>query len=333
MRALTTAGERVVVDSSAARFGALLETAVAGELAEPAPPSPEPTVCLTIQDGPAFDTTGWRLVSRGVWARGRRAVLEDACSSGFDLLVQPRAGALHVAARYRPTPRTRLANTLLGTRFRLLAAETLLHYPALWWASLRGRAPLHVSVSSGTDGVVMLAGPGGVGKSTLVARGIARGDVVTADNVCACDPRSAYGLVEPLRVEGDAAGPRAPHGRREYPLSGRVPRLEPDLLVVVRRAERGEETTVRPIPADAAARELVAGTYAAGELRRFWGFAAMVALATGLGPAHPPVTGVASALAARLPGLEVRLAHGSRASLSELLVRHVAADSMAGGDR
>ncbi|HEX6445323.1 MAG TPA: hypothetical protein VF053_09570 [Streptosporangiales bacterium] len=319
MLALTTAGERVIVDSAVPRFQALLQSAAPGELVTPPAASPEPTVCLTVQDGPAFDATGWTLVSRGVWARAGRALLEDACSSGFDLLVDPRADVLHVTARYRPAPRTRLANTVLATRFRLLAAQTLLHYPVLWWASLRGRAPLHVSVSSGTDGVAMLAGPSGVGKSTLVAAGIARGDVVTADNVCACDARSAYGLVEPLRVEGGAAGPRAPHGRREYPLPGRAPRLEPDLLVVVRRAERGQRASVRPVSADDAVRELVAGTYAAGELRRFWGFAAMLALATGLGPAHPPVTEVATALAVRLPRLEMRLAHGSRAPLCELL--------------
>lgn len=321
MRTLTTAGERLVVDCAIPWLGALLDTAVAGEFAETTTDS-SATVSVEVQDGPAFDPAGWRLVTRGVWARDRRALLVDACSSGFDLLVDVSDDVMHVTARYRPAPRTRLANTVLATRFRLLAAQTILHYPVLWWASLRGRVPLHVSVSSGASGVTMIAGPGGVGKSTLLASGLAGGEVATSDNVCACDPRSAYGLVEPLRTEGGAAGPRAPHGRREHALSGRTSQLDPDVLVVLRRPPRAAETTVRPLPAEYAARELVAGTYAAGELRRFWGFTAMLALATGLGPAHPPVADVATALADRLPCLEVQLAHGSRVPLGELLYLH-----------
>ncbi len=57
----------------------------------------------------------------------------------------------------------------------------------------------------------------------------------------------------------------------------------------------------------------------AGELRRFWPLAATLALATGIGPAHPDVCGIAAALAARLPCLDVRVAHGSPAPIGELL--------------
>lgn len=347
MRALTTAGERVVIDCGVPRFGLLLESATAGELSDA--PTAGATVRLEIQaDSQPFDRTGWTLVARDTWAAPPRALIIDACSSGFDLLVQPRGPILHVTARYRPQRRTRAANTLLGSRFRLLAAQTLLHYPALWWASLRGRVPLHVSVISGHDGVTMLAGPGGVGKSTLLSAGLPRGEIATADNVCACDARTAYGLAEPLRVDsgrpggtgsagaagaarglrgipgvpagsGVAAGPAAPHGRREYLLPGRVACLAPDRLVVLRRAPAGQQTAVRPISCGAAARELAAGTYMAGELRRFWPLCATLALATGLGPPHPDVAGVAAALATRLPCLELQLAGRAEASLGELL--------------
>jgi hypothetical protein len=317
MRAITTAGERLVVDCADPRLMTLLDAGTGGGLAEATPA--DATVRLEMQaDRRPFSRSGSALIGRDVWATPHFALIADACSSGFDMRIDPRGSTLHVAARYRPRPAIRGANLLLATRFRLLAAQTLLHYPALWWASLRGRVPLHVSVTSWGGGVAMIAGPSGVGKSTLLAAGLDRGEIATADNICACDRHTAYGLVEPLRVPG-AGGPAAPHGRQEIPLTRRVPCLDPDCLVVLRRGTDGEKTTVRPLPPEEAARALVAGTYMAGELRRFWPFAATLALATGMGQAHPDVSGVAAALAARLPCIEVRVADGSPAPIGELL--------------
>lgn len=317
MRAVTTAGEHVAVDCDVPWLSTLLAQAAAGELAETA--GSGETVRLQVQaDRRPFGRDGWELVGRGAWAAPPRALIEDACSSGFDLQVEPRGPVLHVAARYRPAPRTRAANTLLGARFRLLAAQTLLHYPALWWASVRGRVPLHVSVTAGADGVTMIAGPGGVGKSTMLAAGLKQGERATADNLCACDARHAYGVVEPLRVDGGRGRAAAPHGRSEHTLPGRVPSLEPDRLVVLRRAT-GPRASAGPLSSAEAARELVAGTYMAGELRRFWAFAGTLALATGTGPAHPDVHGIAVSLADRLPCFEVRMAHGSPAPIGDLL--------------
>ena len=317
MRAVTTAGERVLVDCDIPWLSTLLADAAAGELSE-ADASDE-TVRLQVQaDRRPFDRDGWALVGRGAWAAPPRALIEDACSSGFDLRVDPRGSVLHVTARYRPAPRTRAANMLLGTRFRLLAAQTLLHYPALWWASVRGRVPLHVSVTASAGGVTMIAGPGGVGKSTMLSAGLKRGEIATADNLCACDARIAYGVVEPLRVADGRGRAAATHGRSEYALPGRVPSLEPDRLVVLRRAA-GPRASAGPLSSAEAARELIAGTYMAGELRRFWAFAGTLALATGIGPAHPDVCGIAVSLADRLPCFEVRMAHGSPAPIGELL--------------
>jgi hypothetical protein len=318
MHTVTTVGERLAVDCAVPRLLELLDVGTGGELTETA--ADGVTVHLEVQaDRRPFSQGGCTLIGRGVWAAPKSALITDACSSGFDLRVEPRGSTVHVTARYRPRPAIRAANVVLATRFRLLAAQTLLHYPALWWASQRGRVPLHVSVSSGTGGVTMIAGPSGVGKSTLLSAGLKRGEIATADNLCACDAYTAYGLVEPLRVEDGSPGPAAPHGRTEVPLTGRVPFLEPDRLVVLRRAAAGEPSAVRPVSAEEAARELVAGTYMAGELRRFWPFAATLALATGLGPAHPDVAGVANAIAARLPCAEMRIAEGSVTLVGELL--------------
>jgi hypothetical protein len=318
MRAVTTAGERVGVDCAVPKLASLLDAGTGGELAEAS--AAGVTVHLEVQaEHQPFRREGWTLIGRGAWASPPRALIVDACSSGFDLFIEPRGGTLHVAARYRPAAATRGANMLLAPRFRLLAAQTLLHYPALWWASRHGRVPLHVSVTSCADEVTMIAGPSGVGKSTLMSAGLAHGEIATADNICACDPHTAFGLVEPLRVQDARGGPAAPHGRREVPLPGRVASLDPDRLVVLRRGTTGERTVVRPLSPDEAARGLVAGTYMAGELRRFWPFAATLALATGIGPVHPDVNGVAGTLAARLACLEVRVAHGSQAPIGELL--------------
>jgi hypothetical protein len=57
----------------------------------------------------------------------------------------------------------------------------------------------------------------------------------------------------------------------------------------------------------------------AGELRRYWAFAATLALGTGLGSSHPPVQHIAQELSARLPCLQVTLGDRQGPRLSELL--------------
>jgi len=165
--------------------------------------------------------------------------------------------------------------------------------------------------------VVLLAGPGGVGKSTLVARALADGARATCDNLAVCDGTTAYGLAEPLRlIEGD--GRRALHGRREQTWPHRVRSLPPQLVVVLRRGTQAKPELRQLSPA-AAARGIVAGTYAAGELRRFWSLAAVVASATGCGPVHPPIEQIAARLTTRLPCVELRLGREPGAGLTELL--------------
>jgi hypothetical protein len=57
----------------------------------------------------------------------------------------------------------------------------------------------------------------------------------------------------------------------------------------------------------------------AGELRRYWAFAATLALGTGLGGIHPPVQEIADTLSTRLPCLQVTLGDRPGAPLRELL--------------
>ena len=175
----------------------------------------------------------------------------------------------------------------------------LVQYPAMWWAGVMGRVPLHVSAATVGGFAVVLAGPGGVGKSTLVATLDGADDVPVSDNLCVSDGHAVHGLLEPARALG-GSGRRMPHGRRESSWSRRVDSVVPDAVVVLRRGD-GADPVVRRLDASSAARELVGGTYAAGELRRYWAFAATLALGTGRGPAHPPVAGVAESMAHACP--------------------------------
>jgi hypothetical protein len=329
---VATGGEVLALTRASAAGRRLVEEAVGLPLAQEA--SAPPTVALDIQpDTRPFDRAGLAPLTRGAYAGDGRVLLEDACSSGFDLLVTAAATAdvLRVEARYRPTPPTRAVNLALPHRFRLLAGQTLVHYPVLWRSGWRGRVPLHACVLSATASVVLLAGPGGVGKSTVLRRALAAGALATADNMCTADEQRCFGLAEPLRVDGP--GPRlggkvaSSHGRHLEAFGARVEALAPDRLVVL---ERGPLTEIAETTPEHAVRALVCGTYAAGELRRYWAFAATLALGTGLGPAHPPVAEVAGAYAGRLPCIRARVGDGDSVNLDQLSAVRVGAGEVSG---
>ena len=300
-----TAGERLAVDTELPWVGRLLTRALGG----PVKSVREPTVWLRVQKKTTpFRCWGMRPVTRGADSNGRRTLITNAGGSGFDLLVDLDDERLTVTARYRPPMRTRAANLALRSRFALLAGQVLVHYPVLWRAGWRGRVPLHAGVVRTPAGTPLIAGPGGVGKTRVLVGLLAAGQTeVTADNLCCADVSCCFGLAEPLRTDL-GSGRATSHGRVERPLDGRVPALIPDRVVVLERGPRTEVSAIKP---DEAARALVAGTYAAGELRRYWAFAATLALATGMGPAHPPVAEIAAEYADRLPCLRVRVGDGA----------------------
>jgi hypothetical protein len=319
---LRTAGQRVAVDGTAdtlreviAATGTHLGTDLIDDL-------PNITVSLE-RSRRRFDTTGCETVTRGAWTNRRgEALIESVGGSGFSQLWSVDEDGLHVRSRWTPTATEAAASRLLPARFRALRAQVLVHYPALWLAIQQGFAPLHVSVVEIGGVSVLLAGPGGVGKSTLVARELAAGARATCDNIAVCDGVVSHGLAEPLRLPaelaGASSGPRTTHGRREQVWDARVRSLIPSLVVVVRRGVEGGPQ-VRPIGPGTAQRRIVAGTYAAGELRRFWPLVATLAMATNCGPVHPRVEKVADILTSRLPCVELRLRHRPGAGLAELL--------------
>jgi hypothetical protein len=318
IKTFETAGERIAISCALPWVTDLIEEATATEGLSGDFGQGTLTVEVESTNRP-FETTAWEPLTRGAWRRRDEVVIEDACSSGFDMHVQGGPDHAEFVFRWRPPLSGQAAARLLRSRFILLARSVLLQYPALWRASLRGRAPLHASVCTAGGAQPLLSGPGGVGKSTLLTQELAAGGCAIGDNVCVSDGTTAWGLVEPLRIEG-AAGRSMPHGRAETPMRGRVSAMIPDLVVVLRRGQ-GDVERVRGCDAATVARSLITGTYMAGELRRYWGFAATLTAGTELGPSHPQVEKIARNLASRLPAVEIELPRQPGVRLAEMLSR------------
>ena len=270
-----------------------------------------------------FETGGWQLLARGAWQRDGEVVLENTCTAGFDLHLSCGDGRPEFTYRWRPPARDRAAARVLRSRFHLLARATLLQYPVLWWAGTRGRAPLHASGCGSADWSALVTAQSGIGRSTFVLAEALAGRQATGDNLAVGDGTSLWGLVEPARVKG-GSGRRMPHGRQEMALPNRVPELEPDCVVTLVRGTREGPVLQRCSP-ETTTNALIANTYMAGELRRYWAFAAALAAGTGIGHPHPPIAQVAAAFADRMPCFSLALGRTSGAWMGELLETAAAA--------
>ena len=98
--------------------------------------------------------------------------------------------------------------------------------------------------------------------------------------------------------------------------------LAPDLVVSVVRG-RDQCARLTPAPDSDVARALVTGTYLAGELRRYWGYAAALSAGSLQGPAHPDVTGVAARLTTDSPCSTLALPCEPGARLTDVLKSEV----------
>lgn len=313
---LETAGERLSIDCSVPWITELIDEGAAGELQRIE--ASDATVHVHVEaDRRGFDVSGWELLTRGAWRRDREVVVENVCTAGFDLHLRCTSELARFTYRWRPPTRDRIAARLLRSRFHLLARATLLQYPVLWWAGTRGRAPLHASACVAGNATPLLTAPSGIGRSTLLLGENSSHQRATGDNLAVGDGSTVWGLVEPIRVEG-GTGRRMPHGRQEAPMARRVESLVPDCLVVLERGRR-EYPLLSPCSEEMAARSVATSTYMAGELRRYWSFAATLAAGTGLGPSHPRIGETASTFASKLPCMSLALGLTENADLSVLL--------------
>jgi hypothetical protein len=309
-----SAGLTLEVDAPRGPWRQRAAEACAGQFTEST--SPDVQVHIEVGGGP-FELDGLDPLTRGAWAGREYVVIRDACASGVDLRLTTSANCLQVEARPRPRPSQRALALLAPARAQLLWRAAMLQYPAMWWAGVKGGVPMHLSALVVDGEGVVLAGPGGVGKSTLLADAMSAGAQAVSDNLCVCFGSTLYGVLEPRRTAG-GTGRRMPHGRRESGWTARREHVVAGRILVLRRGSEAEVDMV-PISAGEAARVIAAGTYAAGELRRYWAFASTLALGTGLGPAHPPVVGSAGDLAYGIPCSQVQLPATPGAHLADLI--------------
>src|ERR1700730_14722529 len=94
----------------------------------------------------AFGIDGFEPLTRGAWCRKGTAVMENGCTSGFDLLYRREEGLATFTFRWRPPLRDRLASAVALSRAVLLARAAVMQSPVLWLAGTRGRALLHAAV-------------------------------------------------------------------------------------------------------------------------------------------------------------------------------------------
>jgi hypothetical protein len=276
-----------------------------------------PTVVVRTGRGRGPSSGQGRPLGRGIWVDRGVVQFRSACASGVDLSVRASDETVTVAADWRPSPQEAALHGLLRQRARLLAADVVLHYPAMWRAGWRGRAPLHAAALVVRDRGVLVVGPSGVGKTTLARAEVAAGAALVSDNLVVCDGETVWGVLEPIRAE-DGDGPRTTHRRRLVSVGRRRTRhTSVDLVLVLRRD--GARTSRRALTSPEAAREIVASTYGAGELRRYWGFTAALAAGTGRGPAHPGVGLVADQICAGATCVELHLGDRPAARIGEVI--------------
>ena len=295
---MPTAGERVELTCAVPWIADILTEGAAGQLT--AADGTTPDVRVTVERGSAaFDVTGWRVLTRGAWCRQGQVVISDACSSGLDLQVTAGEPSLDVVARWRPLagngPRRPCCAPGPGCCCGPSCCSTRRCGGASSAAGSAARLRLPTRPRRGSGaGRCCWPGPGGSASRRWCTASCSRGRVQPATTCASATGRTRGAWSShcgcPPGDGGQGAGCPTAAGRRRGH-DGR--RLSPDRLVVL-GAVANQRRPPRSQPQ--AARSLVAGTYMAGELRRYWAFAATLALGTGLGASHPPVAAIAESL-------------------------------------
>lgn len=200
-----------------------------------------------------------------------------------------RLGGRAVSDRLRRVASWRQQPRLRARRYTTLLSYAV-YYPCWWWLEqMQGLHPLHAAAVLVDDGVVLLAGPSGVGKSTLsVALALQPGARLLADSFVLTRGRDVWGVHEPVLLDSWSRRwlglqPDELHAHAGTFCLGRDGyHLPPDhlgdhgeatLLVLPRRAP---EAFVRRLSAEEAQQRVSAANLIVNDLRRYWAFAAVL---------------------------------------------------------
>jgi hypothetical protein len=192
-------------------------------------------------------------------------------------------------------------------RLEWLTAYAIVH-PALLAADVLGRFPLHAAGVAHDGHGIVLAGPPGVGKSTMTAALAARGARILSDNIVLAARDGLWAFPEPVKLDErsrelagggladqGAGGPQATHARtiaRFEPVHGPVPLR---MLVLLERGRQGRLDELDAV----AVEDLLELNRLAFELHSYYLYRAMARLAV-----RPP-SGEHESVAAALAGAEV----------------------------
>lgn len=221
----------------------------------------------------------------------------------------------------------------------------LVYYPAMWWHETQtGAHPLHAAAVAGERGALVLAGPSGVGKSTLTVALTVAGGIPLSETFVLHRGREVIAVPEPVLLDAwsrvwlgeavealDRAPGRFVFDRQGYHV-GQPAQQAPAVALVLPR--RGTPVGAAVITAAEAQRRISGGHQLIKDMRRYWAFAAALeklapeATPAGLMAAREAALG---ALTRDVPCWELRLSPDlSRAAATEMLA-DIAARSGGGG--
>jgi len=167
----------------------------------------------------------------------------------------------------------------------------LLYYPTFWLVERQGWHPIHAGAVELPNGIAVLAGPSGVGKSTTVT-GLATtaGARLLSDTFLLHRGVDLRAVPEPLLLDErsrawlGADARLLQHVRHRYGLGREGYHLPADRLSaggparVLLFPHRAKTQYLRPLATDHARGRLRAGDLIVNDLRRYWAFAAVLEL-------------------------------------------------------
>lgn len=210
----------------------------------------------------------------------------------------------------------------------------LAYYPAMWWLENHAAThPLHAAGVAGERGAIVLAGPSGVGKSTLTVALTAAGGNPLSETFLLHRGRDLVAVPEPVLLDtfsqrwlGDGAAQlgRAPGSfvfeRDGFHLEHNVRQAPAAAIVLPRRAS---PAGIAPLTPAVAHRRISGGHQLVKDMRRYWAFAAAF---ENLGSASEAEAlmlqreRALAALVAAVPCWELRLTSDlSRAAVTDML--------------